>query len=214
MNFIFSANFPYKHFTTTKSAGDMKNKAERDSFLRSMVLNPADLVLANQVHGNNIKVVKRSDQNILIDNCDGLITTDKNLLLGIFTADCVPILISSSDSEVKAAVHVGWKGLYLGIVENAIGVLINDFCISPKSIKVYIGPHIRSCCYKTGSEMEDKFNIKLINGNLDLSAILRTKLENYGVNEIFDVNQCTCHNEQLFFSYRRDCCAYRLLSVI
>ena len=214
MNFIFSANFPYKHFTTTKSAGDMKNKAERDSFLRSMALNPADLVLANQVHGNNIKVVKRSDQNILIDNCDGLITTDKNLLLGIFTADCVPILISSSDGEVKAAVHVAWKGLYLGIVENAIGVLINDFCISPKSIKVYICPHIRSCCYKTGSEMEGKFNIKLINGNLDLSAILRTKLENYGVNEIFDVNQCTCHNEQLFFSYRRDCCADRLLSVI
>jgi copper oxidase (laccase) domain-containing protein len=84
MNFIFSANFPYKYFTTTKSAGDMKNKAERDSFLRSMALNPVDLVLANQVHGNNAKVVKRSDQNTFIDNCDGLITDDKNLLLGIF----------------------------------------------------------------------------------------------------------------------------------
>ncbi|MDR1104580.1 MAG: peptidoglycan editing factor PgeF [Endomicrobium sp.] len=214
MNFIFSANFPYKHFTTTKSAGNMKNKAERDSFLRSTALNPADLVLANQVHGNNVKVVKRSDQNTVIDNCDGLITADKNLLLGIFTADCVPILISSSDGEVKAAVHVGWKGLYLGIVENAIRVLINDFCISPKSIKVYICPHIRSCCYKTGAEMEDKFNIKLINGKLDLSAILRDKLESCGVSEIFDVNQCTYHNEQLFFSYRRDCCTERLLSVI
>ncbi|MDR1434381.1 peptidoglycan editing factor PgeF [Candidatus Endomicrobiellum devescovinae] len=214
MNFIFSPNFPYKHFTTAKSAGDMKNKAERDSFFRSVNLNPDNLVLANQVHGNNVKIVKSCDKNNFIDNCDGLITDDKNLLLGIFTADCVPILVSCSDGKVKAAVHVGWKGLYLGIVENAIGILINDFCINPKNLKVYIGPHIRSCCYKTGTEMEDKFNIKLANGKLDLSAILRTKLESCGVNEIFDVNQCTCHNEQLFFSYRRDCCADRLLSVI
>lgn len=83
MNFIFSANFPYKHFTTTKSAGDMKNKAERDSFFRSVNLNPDNLVLANQVHGNNVKVVKSCDKNNFIDNCDGLITDDKNLLLGI-----------------------------------------------------------------------------------------------------------------------------------
>jgi YfiH family protein len=214
MNFIFSANFPYKHFTTTKSAGDMKDKAERDSFFQLVGLNPGNLVLANQVHGNNVKVVKSCDKNTFIDNCDGLITDDKNLLLGIFTADCVPILASCSDGEVKAAVHVGWKGLYLGIVENAIGILINDFCISPKSLKVYIGPHIRSCCYKTRTEMEDKFNIKLVNGKLDLSVILCTKLESCGVNKIFDVNQCTYHNEQLFFSYRRNCCTDRLLSVI
>jgi YfiH family protein len=214
MNFIFSENFSYKHFTTTKSAGDMKNKTERDSFFRSVGLNPEDLVLANQVHRNAIKIVKRCDKNTFIDNCDGLITDDKNLLLGIFTADCIPILVSYNDGEVKAAVHVGWKGLYLGIVEKAVGILINDFCISPKSLKVYIGPHIRSCCYKTGTEMEDKFNIKLVNGKLDLSAILRTKLESCDVSKIFDVNQCTCHNEQLFFSYRRDCCSDRILSVI
>jgi YfiH family protein len=214
MNFIFSPNFHYKHFTTTKSAGDMKNKSERDSFFRSVNLNPENLVLANQIHGNNVKIVKSCDKNNFIDNCDGLITDAKNLLSGIFTADCVPILVSCSDGKVKAAVHVGWKELYLGIVENAIGILINDFCISPKNLKVYIGPHIRSCCYKTGTEMEDKFNIKLINGKLDVSAILSTKLEICGVNEIFDVNQCTYHNEQLFFSYRRDCCADRLLSVI
>ncbi|MDR3306466.1 MAG: peptidoglycan editing factor PgeF [Endomicrobium sp.] len=214
MNFIFSENFPYKHFTTAKSAGDMKNKAERGSFFRSLALNPSDLVLANQVHGNNIKVVKRSDKNTFIDNCDGLITDDKSLLLGIFTADCVPVLISSGNGEVKAAVHVGWKGLCLGIVENAVGILINDFCAGPKSVKVYIGPHIRSCCYETGVEMEEKFNVKLVNGKLNLSAILRDKLESCGVSEIFDVNQCTYHNEELFFSYRRNCCAERILSVI
>jgi YfiH family protein len=214
MNFIFSANFPYKHFTTTKSAGDMKNKAKRDFLFRSVDLNPEDLILANQVHGNAIKTVKRCDKNTFIDNCDGLITDDKNLLLGIFTADCVPILVSCNNGEVKAVVHVGWKGLYLRIIENVIEILINDFCVSSKNLKVYIGPHIRSCCYKTGSEMENMFNIKLVNGKLNLSAIVRTKLETCGVSEVFDVNQCTCHNEQLFFSYRRDCCTDRLLSVI
>ncbi|MDR2436624.1 MAG: peptidoglycan editing factor PgeF [Endomicrobium sp.] len=214
MNFIFSEKFPSKHFTTTKSAGNMKNKTERDSFFRSLSLNPADLVLANQVHGNNVKIVSYSDKNTIVDNCDGLITDNKNLLLGIFTADCIPVLISTRNGKVKAAIHTGWKGLYLGIIENVIEILTNDFCTSPKSIKTYIGPHIRSCCYKTGTEMESKFNIKLVNGSLDLSYILYDKLQKCGVSDIFDINQCTYHNENLFFSYRRESCNNRLLSVI
>jgi YfiH family protein len=214
MNFISSEEFPSKHFTTIKSAGNMKNKTERDSFFQSLCLNPTNLVLANQVHGNSVKVVSYSNKNTIIDNCDGLITNDKNLLLGIFTADCIPILISAKNGKVKAAIHAGWKGLYLGIIENAIKILTNDFCVSPKSIKVYIGPHIRSCCYKTGTEMESKFNIKLVNGKLDLSSILFDKLQKCGIIDIFDINQCTYHNENLFFSYRRDSCNDRLLSVI
>lgn len=161
MNFIFSEKFPCRHFTTIKSAGDMKNKAERNSFFRSLTLNPNDLVLAGQVHGNNVKIVKSVDKNTFIDNCDGLITNDKNLLLGIFTADCMPVLFSVGNGEIKAAVHAGWKGLYAGIIENTIGILKTNFCVNPKDIKIYIGPHIRSCCYETGTEMEDKFNVKL-----------------------------------------------------
>jgi copper oxidase (laccase) domain-containing protein len=62
--------------------------------------------------------------------------------------------------------------------------------------------------------MESKFNVKLVAGKLDLSAILYDKLQKCGISDIFDINQCTYHNENLFFSYRRDCCAGRLLSVI
>jgi YfiH family protein len=214
IDIIFSNAFPLKHFTTTKLSGDMKDKNKRDAFLQSKGLNCADLVLANQVHGNNVKIVKYSYRDTFIDNCDGLITDDRNLLLGIFTADCIPVLICSRNGEVKAAIHVGWRGLYAGIIESALGIFKRDFCVNPKDLKVYIGPHIRSCCYKTGLEMEEKFNVKLIGGKLDLSGILCNKLRKYHTNEIFDVNQCTYHNEKLFFSYRRNCCTERLLSVI
>ncbi|MDR0977772.1 MAG: peptidoglycan editing factor PgeF [Endomicrobium sp.] len=192
----------------------MKDKYIRDSFLRSLVLDSADLVLADQIHGNNVRIVKHSDKNTFIENCDGLITDDKSILLGIFTADCIPILISSRDGEIKAAVHAGWRGILSGIVENTVGILKKNFCVSAKNIMVYIGPHIRSCCYKTGAEMEVKFNIRLVNGKLDLTSILYDKLKKCGINEIFDIEQCTFHNKELFFSYRRDCCTDRLLSVI
>jgi YfiH family protein len=214
VDFIFSKLFPHSHFTTLRSAGNMKNKTERASFFQSCSLDSKDLVLANQVHGNNVKVVKSSDKNTIIDNCDALITNDNSVLLGIFTADCIPILISCGSGKTKAAVHAGWKGLYFGIVENTIEILRKDFCINSKDIKVYIGPHIRFCCYKTGYEMEDKFNVKLVDSKLDLSAILFNKLKTCDINEIFDVNQCTYHNEDLFFSYRRNSCTQRLLSVI
>jgi YfiH family protein len=212
--FISENNFPCKHFTTTKVAGNMKNKIERDKFLFSLNLNPVKLVLANQIHSSNVKIVSTFDQNTVVDNCDSLITADKDTILGIFTADCVPLLIFSEDSKVKAAIHAGWKGIYSGIIENTFDILTKDFSIKPNQIKVYIGPHIRSCCYEVSYEMEQSFNIKLINNKLNLSEIVCNKLKKLEINNIFDINRCTFHEENTFFSYRRDKSAERILSII
>jgi YfiH family protein len=202
---LSESNFPYNHLTTTKAAGNMKDEAIRNDFLDFLKLDSRKLVLANQIHSSEVKLVNASYKNFFVDNCDGLITTNKDIALGIFTADCIPILLSSENCKFKAAIHAGWKGVAKGIIENTINMLINKLCIKLKEIKIYIGPHIRSCCYNVNYEIGNQFNIKLKNGNkLDLSKIVCNKLKNFGINKIFDIKRCTFHEKKVFFSHRRN----------
>jgi YfiH family protein len=210
--FIFHKNFNYKHFTSTILSGNLKNKITRDNFLISQGSRPSNLVLANQIHSANIKIVGNADSGNFIDNCDGLITNDKSIMLGVFTADCVPLLITNG--TIKAAIHAGWKGIYLGIVENTIEIFKNKFSVHVKDIEVYIGPHIHSCCYEVGKNFEDIFNSKLQDNKLDLSRIVFNKLKNLGVANIFDVNKCTFCQSSHFFSYRQNKTSERMLSLI
>jgi copper oxidase (laccase) domain-containing protein len=117
----------------------MKDESVRKSFLISLKLNPAKLVCADQIHSSNVKIVGASDRDTFVGGCDGLITADKEIILGIFTADCVPLLVSYGNGELKAAIHIGWKGLSAGIIENSLEILQREFCVRPEEIKVYIG---------------------------------------------------------------------------
>jgi YfiH family protein len=210
---LSESDFPYNHFTTTRSAGNMKDETTRNNFLNFLNLDSKKLVLANQTHSSEIKLVNVSYENCFVDNCDGLITTNKDIALGIFTADCIPILISSENCKFKAAIHAGWKGIAKGIIENTISTLINKLCINLEGIKIYIGPHIRSCCYEVSCEIEDQFNLKLNGNKLDLSKIVCNKFKNFGIDKIFDIKRCTFHEKNIFFSHRRK--EYeRMLSVI
>ncbi|MDR1417597.1 MAG: peptidoglycan editing factor PgeF [Endomicrobium sp.] len=209
---IFHKDFKYKHFTSTILSGDLKDKIVRDEFLISQNLNPNNLVLANQVHSANIEIVESCNYNSFVDNCDGLITSDKSIMLGVFTADCVPLLITNG--IIKAAIHAGWKGTYLGIIENTIRIFKKKFFVKAEDIEVYIGPHIRSCCYEVGKDFENIFNLELKNNKLDLSEIVFNKLKNLGIINIFDISKCTFCQENYFFSYRRDKTSKRMLSLI
>jgi YfiH family protein len=214
--FIADNNFSKFHFTTVKSAGDMKNIFSRETFLKTLNLNPKNLVFANQIHGSDVKIVGDGDKNSIVDGCDGLISESEDIILGVFTADCMPVLISAKKGKVKAAIHSGWRGLALGIVEKTIEILKSNFCVKSEEIKAYIGPHIRSCCYEVSADMETKFNVKLKNNKLDLSEIAVGKLKKCGLkdSDIYVSGKCTFHDKDLFFSYRRDKCAQRMLTAI
>jgi YfiH family protein len=212
--FIFDKNFSYRHFTTTKAAGNMKEERIRNNFLMSLNLNPLKLVLAKQVHGNSMTIVSASDQNTFINDCDGLITADKSTMIGIFTADCAPLLVSVGKGEVKAAIHAGWKGIHSGIIENAFNILKKNFSADSDEIQVYIGPHIRSCCYEVDCEIGLKFNVELKDNKLDLSEIICKKLKKLGIDNIFDMKRCTFHEKDLFFSYRYSRSDERIISII
>lgn len=214
-NLIKEKRFSDNCFTTTKSCGNMKDTSERLSFLLSEGLCPENLVLAGQVHGNNVCVVSKADKGTVIKNCDGLITEDKSIAMGIFTADCMPVMMISGCGKVRAAVHAGWRGLDAGIIEKTIHIFKERFGIEPWAIKAYIGPHIRECCYEVSPDFEKVFNVPLKGGKFSLLKTAENIMQEEGLKEVRACKECTfCDKNDLFFSYRKDKTEKRILTLL
>lgn len=166
-----------------------------------------NIITAEQIHGNKVAIIKDNKVGF-IKGYDGMVT-DKPLLLGIRTADCLPIFFFDPKIKVIAAVHAGWKGLYKRIIKNGINAMKKLGC-HPVDIKVAVGPHIQVCCYSVSKERMQKFeNLfseqRLKSWYLNLSKVALYQLESLGVVafniEISDI--CTSCNDQ-FWSFRRD----------
>jgi YfiH family protein len=74
------------------------------------------------------------------------------LLLGIQTADCIPVLVADRKRRVVAAFHAGWRGTVKRIVESGVGRMRLDFGSRPEDLIAAIGPGIGPCCYAVGEE--------------------------------------------------------------
>ena len=165
-----------------------------------------DLVLANQVHKNNIEVVGIKDKGGIIVKTDGLISKEKGIFLGIRTADCCPILFYEPAAKIIGAVHAGWKGSRLKITERLIRQICQIGGIS-KNIICVIGPHICSKCYEIPKERQKLFEEKYVKNNcLDLTAVNFDQLLSEGVRKenIEIMPNCTFHQNEQFFSFRKN----------
>jgi polyphenol oxidase len=88
---------------------------------------------------------------------DGLITASPGLLLGIQTADCLPILLVDAKRRAVGVFHAGWRGTVKRIVEKGVGEMHRWFGTRPEDIKAAIGPGVGGCCYEVGEEVRTKF---------------------------------------------------------
>ena len=88
---------------------------------------------------------------------DGMITATPGLLLGIQTADCLPIILVDAKRHVVGVFHAGWRGTVQRIVEKGIGEMHRCFGSRPRDLKAAIGPGIQGCCYEVGEEVRTKF---------------------------------------------------------
>lgn len=160
---------------------------------------------------------------------DGVLTTEQNVLLGIKTADCVPILLVAPHKRGVGALHAGWRGTQKAIALRAVEICAERWDVSPTQLWVALGPSIGGCCYQVGSEIGESlserwgdgqpttWNRQGDKGYLDLRAINRIQLIQAGVpqTQIHYIGPCTfCHPDE-FTSYRRERTqAGRQLSVI
>lgn len=162
-----------------------------------------------QIHSDKIY---KYDGNTYIG--DALITNNKNVAIGVFTADCVPVLLYDLEKHSIAAVHSGWKGTLADIVPKTIDALKNTYNSKPENITAYIGPHNRVCCYEVGENLISNFkkhnlysNLEISKGkNLDLEACIKAQLLSKGVQKpnIHTLDMCTfCNTDYKLHSYRK-----------
>jgi len=88
---------------------------------------------------------------------DGMITATPGLLLGIQTADCLPVTLVDAKRRVVGVFHAGWRGTVQRIVEKGVGEMHRLFGARPRDLKAAIGPGIHDCCYVVGEEVRIKF---------------------------------------------------------
>lgn len=194
-----------------------------------------DLQLATawQVHGDDIKLVA-SERDIFTsdEKFDALVSDLRGVLVGVKTADCVPVLIGDSKTGAFAAVHAGWRGTAKSIVEKAVERMRQEFETNPADLICAIGPAASGRCYEIGQEVINAFDKSFPEGQkyftatreghalVDLHEANKDQLLELGVDEraIFTAPFCTMERTDLFFSYRVEKKLYgktgRLLSVI
>ena len=113
------------------------------------------LITLRQIHSDIIHCIDSIPEEQLAG--DGMITATPGLLLGIQTADCLPVILVDAKRQVVGVFHAGWRGTLQRIVEKGVGEMHRCFGSRPRDIKATIGPGIQGCCYNVGEEVRTKF---------------------------------------------------------
>ena len=178
----------------------------------------SQLVTAEQVHGTHIHEVTRADAGRgayaasepgPVAGTDALITQAPGIPLMLFYADCVPIILVAPHGSAVAVVHAGWRGALAQLAGATVTRMALTWRLDPSSIRAYIGPCIRSCCYEVEETLLSQFvhefdTISAVEGRLDLVAVVRESLRRAGLlpEMIADCGVCTLDHVDRFFSYR------------
>lgn len=203
--FVFSTSKNNLNFNKNLEKG--KNNLK----LLSKYFNLKNIGYVNQIHSS---IIQEYDEIVNKDG-DAIITNKKDIGIGVFTADCVPVLIYDKCKKACAAIHSGWKGTYKNICGKAIECLANKYGSKMSDLVIYIGPHNRKCCYEFGENIAHKYfgeyinrdNNVYINNKLNLEKCIIMQIMDKGVSikNINTINLCTyCSREYEFYSYRKD----------
>jgi polyphenol oxidase len=143
-------------FTTSDNRATVaRNRAD---FLQSITgKRNFPLVTLKQVHSDIIHVITKPGEQATPRSGDGAITNLPGVLLGILTADCLPVLVVDPKKRVAGAFHAGWRGTAKRIVQKGVGTMRELFGSEPQDLCAAIGPGIHQCCYAIGDEVIEEF---------------------------------------------------------
>lgn len=122
-----------------------------------------ELVTMRQVHGAAVRRVERGEHPLAtadgraVLEADGLITGEPGVILGVQTADCVPLLLADTRTRCVAALHAGWRGTLAQIAVAGIRVMRSEFGSRPEDLIAAIGPAIGPCCFAVAADVHTAF---------------------------------------------------------
>ncbi|PLX23033.1 MAG: peptidoglycan editing factor PgeF [Salinivirgaceae bacterium] len=167
ITFYKFSNLKCSHWITSKPFDMHKERgiANRNG-IRQLLGLEQKVVFPDQQHTGNVLVVGLAGANVSYPNCDALITTQKEVPIGVVTADCVPILIEDQVANVVAAIHAGWRGTVQRIVKKTVQKMIDEFGSKPENIFAGIGPSISPSVYEVGEDVYEEFSKNDFNNEL------------------------------------------------
>ena len=190
---------PYDTLNISTLVGDEPpSVAENLSRIRK-AMNGRPSAWVRQVAGDG---VLRVNEGRLAGEGDALITEGVGFSLVVAVADCVPVALVGDG--IVGMVHSGWRGTLKGISGKAVKEMGG-----PSSVRAYIGPGIRQCCYEVSEPIAGhfaaRFGPEVVDGRmLSLPASIRTDLQEAGVTQVHDLGLCAGCRTDLFYSHRKE----------
>ena len=211
---------PYTSFNLALHTGDDPNDVSKNrGLLRSCFGLPAEPIWLQQVHGNRLI---EAGPTVVDTRADGCWSRTPGYVCVVMTADCLPVLICDRRGAEVAVAHAGWRGLYAGVITNAVNIFQSD----PAELVVWLGPAIGPLAFEVGLEVMESFTTKCPANKsafkqvddthwlCDIYQLAKIELAALGVTTVHGGNECSYADEQRFYSFRRDGITGRMASVI
>ena len=220
------SEFPYHSLNLGLHVGDDPGKVlkNRRRLAEALGIQLNQFTFARQIHSGNVRVVSdelrgsgSTDQEDAMEDTDAMVTDTPGICLIVLVADCVPMLFFDPNRRAIGVAHAGWRGTLQSVASNTVKTMKEAFGSCPADIMVGIGPSIGPCCYRVGPEVisqarsglkgSSEFIVDESNGGegsfdlwkANLEGLLHEGIERKNI-EI--AGMCTCHEPDLFFSYR------------
>lgn len=203
----------YKSLNCGEGSKDNKKNIKKNLALvaKKMMVKKNHLILMYQTHSNKVIEIKKKSLKRKVFS-DAIITREKNIALGVVTADCVPILLYDRVNKIVGCIHAGWRGTITGIIQNTITKIKKIG--KQNTIHASIGPCIGKKSYEVGLEFYRKFISKSKKNKSYFSYKNKTKklfnLRKFVYDKLTEhkvfvdhVNHDTFKERNNFFSYRR-----------
>lgn len=155
----------YGELNINPHRGDNPSDVERNFNLvaAELGLNETSIIRLHQVHKTEIRVVDDAfmklpqEERNEREGIDGAVTNLPLTCVGVFTADCIPVLFYDSVNSVVAAAHAGWRGTVQRIARKMVRLMRDGYGCEPGNIRVLVGPGITRKNFEVGQEVYDTF---------------------------------------------------------